>query len=95
MIFQLWSLFAKPDEREAMFARARAGGLGYGDVKKDLLRRLLEYFGPLRERRAELEKRPDAIEDVLADGAKRARAIGEPVLAAARDAAGLGPASQR
>ncbi|MDH3520582.1 MAG: tryptophan--tRNA ligase [Myxococcales bacterium] len=89
-LFQLWSLFAKPDEREALFARAKAGGLGYGEVKKDLLARLTDFFTPMRERRAALERDPDAVEDVLADGVRRARAIGAPVLAACRAAAGLG-----
>ena len=32
-LFQLWSLFAAPAEREALFARARQGGLGYGELK--------------------------------------------------------------
>ncbi len=90
-LFQLWSLFASEDERREMEQRARAGGLGYGEVKKDLLRRLLEHFGPMRERRAELTKRPDEVEAVLAEGARRARALGQPVMAAAREAAGLGP----
>ncbi len=89
-LFRLWSLFPDQPEPKAMFARAEAGGLGYGDVKQDLLKRLLEHFEPMRERRAELEKRPDELEDVLADGVRRARALGAPVLAAARDAAGLG-----
>ena len=31
-VFEIWSLFAAADEREEMFERARAGGLGYGDV---------------------------------------------------------------
>jgi tryptophanyl-tRNA synthetase len=88
-VFQLWSLFADEHAKEAMFARAKAGGLGYGEVKKDLLKRLLDYFGPLREKREALAKRPDDVEDVLADGAQRARALMAPVLAAARDAAGL------
>jgi len=89
-LFQLWALFATPDEREEMFARARAGGVGYGEVKKDLLQRLNAYFEPMRERRAELEKRPGDVEDILADGVRRARAIGGPVLAACQAAAGLG-----
>jgi tryptophanyl-tRNA synthetase len=92
-LFQLWSLFAGAAEREALFARAAAGGLGYGEVKKDLLRRLLEYFGPARARRAELAMRPGDVEDVLASGARRARELGAPVLAAAREAAGLGRAA--
>jgi tryptophanyl-tRNA synthetase len=89
-LFSLWSLFATADEREELFARAKAGGLGYGEVKKDLLARLMAYFEPMRERRAELEQRPDDVEDVLADGVRRAREIGAPVLEACREAAGLG-----
>jgi tryptophanyl-tRNA synthetase len=89
-LFQLWSLFAAPAEREALFARAQAGGLGYGELKKDLLARLLAFFAPLRERREELAKRPDDVEDVLADGVRRARALAAPVFAAAREAGGLG-----
>jgi tryptophanyl-tRNA synthetase len=92
VLFQLWSLFATAEEREAMFERARRGGLGYGEVKKDLLARLLAFFAPLRERRAELARRPDDVEDVLRDGARRARAISAPILAAVREAAGLGGA---
>jgi len=91
-LFQLWSLFATPEEREAMFARAKAGGLGYGEVKKDLLARILDHFAGFRARRAEWAARPGAVEEVLAEGARRARALARPVLEAARDAAGLGPA---
>ena len=89
-VFELWSLFASDSEREELFERARAGGLGYGDVKKDLLARLLDHFGPMRERRTELEKRPDEVEAILADGARRARDASAPVLEACRAAAGLG-----
>jgi len=91
-LFQLWSLFATDDERAELFERACNGGLGYGELKKDLLRRLLEFFAPMRERRAQLEARLDVVEDVLEAGANRARMLGEPVLAAAREAAGLGRA---
>ncbi len=90
VVFQLWSLFATADEREAMFERAAAGGLGYGDVKLDLYERLMEHFTPIRERREELAKRPDQVRDVLVAGAKRARELSAPILEAAREAAGLG-----
>ena len=59
-------------------------------MKKDLLGRLLEYFAPMRERRSDLEKRLDEVEDILIDGARRARGIGVPVLEQARQAAGVG-----
>jgi tryptophanyl-tRNA synthetase len=91
-LFQLWSLFAAPEERREMAERARAGGLGYGDVKKDLLARILDAFGPARARREELAAQPERVEEVLAEGARRARALAAPVMEAAREAAGLGAA---
>jgi tryptophanyl-tRNA synthetase len=90
VLFQLYGLFADPEERKAMAERARAGGLGYGDVKKELLEKLLAHFEPMRERRAELEQRPDDVADILREGAARARAVATPVLEACREATGLG-----
>jgi tryptophanyl-tRNA synthetase len=89
-LFQLWALFAGQEERKERFARAEAGGLGYGELKKDLLARILEHFGEMRERRDALAQQPGRGEEVLVEGARRAREIGRPVLAAAREAAGLG-----
>ena len=91
-LFQLWSLFATKAERDALFARAAAGGLGYGDVKKDLAERAIAHFAPMRARREELARQKDVVEDVLADGVKRARALAAPVFEAAREAAGVGHA---
>jgi tryptophanyl-tRNA synthetase len=92
VVFQIWSLFASADERSEMQQRAKRGGLGYGDVKKDLLARLLAFFGEMRAKRDALVMQPGVVEDVLADGARRARALGAPILDAAREKAGLGRA---
>ena len=92
-LFELWALFATAPEREEMAARARAGGLGYGEVKQDLLARLLDYFAPMRERREDYAKRPDEVEEILRAGATRALALAEPVMEAVRKAAGLGPSA--
>ncbi len=89
-VFQLWSLFASQEERKEMFARAEAGGLGYGDVKKAIFELLMDHFADMRARREDFEARPDDVEAILADGARRARELGAPVLEAARQAAGLG-----
>ncbi|MBW2245469.1 MAG: tryptophan--tRNA ligase [Deltaproteobacteria bacterium] len=89
-VFSLWALFATEPEREEMFARAEAGGLGYGDVKLELFERIMDVFGPMRERRDELAARPDDLEDILAAGAGRARELCAPILSSARKAAGLG-----
>jgi tryptophanyl-tRNA synthetase len=89
-LYELWSLFANPEEREETASRFRRGGLGYGEVKKDLFERLLAHFEPARKARQELVSRPDTIEDILRDGAKRAREESAPLMAKVRRAAGLG-----
>lgn len=89
-VFQLWSLFADADAKSEMWERAAAGGLGYGDVKKDLLARMLEHFADMRARREELAKQSDDVEEILRAGASKARALAAPVLDAVREASGIG-----
>ncbi len=88
-LYALYKLFATADEATAMAGRFRAGGLGYGEVKKALFEKLWAYFEPLRKRRAELEKNMDHVRDVLRQGAERARVEADKTLAAAREAVGL------
>jgi tryptophanyl-tRNA synthetase len=69
--------------------RLRAGGLGYGDLKKALFEHYWGYFAAARSRRAELAANLDHVESVLRDGAERARAVADVVLERARKASGL------
>ena len=89
VVFQLYRLVASPEETEEMGRRFRAGGYGYGDAKKALLEGIDRYFGPFRERRKELAERPDYVDEVLRDGAERARREARKVLARARRACGI------
>src|ERR1035438_7483585 len=70
-------------------ARLRAGGLGYGDLKKGLFEHFWAFFAPARARRAELLANPDYVDQVLRDGAARARSVAAGVIRRARKAAGL------
>lgn len=88
-VFAIFKLMAPPDEVEEMAAAYRKGGFGYGEVKKRLAELYEEHFGPARQRRAELEADPDFVEDVLINGAKKARAAATQVMTRVRDACGL------
>jgi tryptophanyl-tRNA synthetase len=90
-VFALYTLFATDPEREEMAARYRAGGIGYGDAKKALLAKIDAYFGPARERRKQLAARPDYVEDVLRQGARKARATAQETMALVREAVGMTP----
>jgi tryptophanyl-tRNA synthetase len=86
---QLLKLVAPVEVANGITERLRAGGLGYGDLKKALFENYWEHFAAARTRRAELVANMDYVESVLRDGATRARSIAAPVLKRARRACGL------
>jgi tryptophanyl-tRNA synthetase len=69
--------------------KLRAGGMGYGDLKKKLFEVYWEHFAAARAKRAELVANMDYVNSVLGDGATRARALARTVLDRARQASGL------
>jgi tryptophanyl-tRNA synthetase len=87
--FLLLRLLTTPEETAEWEARYKAGGMGYGDVKKRLLQLIDETFAPYRERRRELETDPGYVMDVLRDGGRRARAVAQGVMHRVREATGL------
>jgi tryptophanyl-tRNA synthetase len=88
-VFALYSLFASPEERDALAQRYRAGGLGYGDAKKMLIAKIDEAFASARERRRELQRDPERVEAVLRRGAEKANAVAHRTMREVREAAGL------
>ena len=88
-VFALYRLVASDAEREAMAARYREGGFGYGDAKKALFEKVWDYFGPFRAKREELAADPERVEAILRSGAQRARVEAGLTLKRARQAVGL------
>lgn len=88
-VFALYRLFATPGDAAAMAARYRAGGLGYGEVKKAVFEMMWTTFAPFRARRAELAADMAYVGDVLHRGAGRARTEARKTLQKARAAIGL------
>jgi tryptophanyl-tRNA synthetase len=88
-VFALYSLFASEEEKAAMAARYRAGGMGYGEAKKMVVEKMTAYFAPARERRKQLAANPAEVEAILRHGAQLARADAHKTMALVREAAGL------
>lgn len=86
---QLLKLVAPADMAADFEDRLRAGGLGYGDLKKALFEHYWNYFAQMREKRAELAANIDYVRQVLRDGAERARGEAGRVLGRAKKAGGL------
>jgi tryptophanyl-tRNA synthetase len=74
-----------PDQIEREFE-----GAGYGDFKAAVAEGIAEMLAPLRERYAELRPDRAALEEALAAGAEKARAIAAPTLAEVRERMGIG-----
>jgi len=86
---KLLKLVAPADVAQGYEDRLRAGGLGYGDLKKALFEHYWNFLAPYRARRAELAANLDYVDQVLRAGAARARATASVVLQRARQASGL------
>ena len=89
LAIQLLKLVAAPEVGADFENRLRAGGLGYGDLKKALFENYWNYFAEARTKRAELAASLDYVNQVLADGATKARTLAQKVLKRARKNCGL------
>lgn len=89
-ILALYKLVASAADYQSMVDDHLRGGVGYGDFKKRLLQGVTDYFAPFREKRAEIVADPKYVDQVLAEGAEKARFIARKTLARVRDAVGLG-----
>ncbi len=88
-VFALYTLVATEEEVAALRERYIAGGMGYGDAKKQLAEAVERILGPAREKREHLESDPALVENVLQAGAEKARNVARGVMEEVRDACGL------
>jgi tryptophanyl-tRNA synthetase len=88
-IYSLYKLFASSEQSTVLAEKFRAGGMGYGDAKKQLLEILWEYFTPFRIKRDELAKNIDFVADIRRNGAEKARAIASDTMDKVRKLVGV------
>jgi tryptophanyl-tRNA synthetase len=89
LAIQLLKLVAPSNFANTWEDRLRTGGLGYGDLKKALFECYWNYFADARKKRAELAANLDYVNQVLTDGATKARSLAQKVLHRARKNCGL------
>lgn len=88
-VFALLKLFCDEAQLEEIAAQYRAGGTGYGHFKTLLLEKIHQSLDSARKLRTELESSPDYVEEVLRNGAERARNVARAVLADVRRMVGF------
>ncbi len=88
-VFAYHRIFSPEEEVTCIERDCRSGVLGCVEDKSRLAKRLQEFVAPFRARRAEWEKRPHEVWDVLKTGTERARREGEATLELVREAMGI------
>ena len=96
-VFALLKLLACEDELKEWKEKYKSGGTGYGTVKKRLVELVIEFFKPYRNKRIELENNLDYVNQVLKEGAQKAKAQAGQTLTKAKGtttSCGSGPTSR-
>ena len=88
-LYAILKLFCTEEEQVCWADRFRSGGLGYREVKQAIFDLYMRTFGQLRARRLELENQPEYIDEVLRQGAEKARKVAGALLREARAAMGI------
>ncbi|MCF7960936.1 MAG: tryptophan--tRNA ligase [Pirellula sp.] len=88
-LFQLYRLFASEEQIGEVRAIYWKGGFGYGDIKKRLADAAEIYLEPARKRRLDLENNPARVQEILSQGAAKAREAAGNVLQRVQKACGL------
>lgn len=88
-LFAIYSLFLDAEGRKNLRERYLKPGLKYGEVKKELLEVIWNYFEPYRDKREALINDPDTVHDIMLTGAEKTREVAKEYLEKARAAVGL------
>jgi len=88
-VFKIFKLFLDSSEEQALRNQYLNGGLGYGDVKKDLFARIWEYFKEARILREKYLKDIDYVNSVLQRGADNVRKVAYKTLDIVRKKVGI------
>lgn len=88
-LLALVELFEGSDRRTAYEQQYLSSGIRYGDLKSDLAASIYLELGPIQEKHHYYQANKALVDDIIADGAKRARQIAEQTLAQVKSAMGF------
>ena len=88
-IFSLHKYFSPPETVAVVAENCRGAKWGCLDCKRVLADNMIRTLAPIRERALELQRQPETISQILADGAASARRIAGETLAEVKDRMGL------
>ncbi|WP_041523366.1 tryptophan--tRNA ligase [Gilvimarinus agarilyticus] len=87
-VFQIWEAFASAEQTEQMRTQF-AEGIAWGEAKRQLFELVNDQLGDAREAYEDLMARPADVEEILQQGAAKARSYSKPLIEKLRSAVGL------
>ncbi|MBF0253521.1 MAG: tryptophan--tRNA ligase [Candidatus Omnitrophica bacterium] len=88
-LYEIYAAFLDETGRAELRRRFEAPGLKYGDVKKELVEVIRNYFEPFRKRREALVQDESVVLAILREGAERARATAHRTMQKIRKVVGI------
>jgi tryptophanyl-tRNA synthetase len=88
-LFAVYRHFAPPERVAEVRKLYIEGGAAYGEIKKELVGILWDFFKDAREKREKLIKDPQYVRNILTMGAEKARAIATETMETVRRCVGI------
>lgn len=87
-VFALYKYFSTPEEQAELAQKYKSPTFGYGHAKQELFEKVNAYMEPYRDRYEQIRSDTDYLEDVLRDGAQKARGVASEVMGRVREKCG-------
>ena len=86
-IFNIYKVVANEEETKTFRAKFENGGVGYGDLKKELAEKIISFVTPMRDKRDKITD--EYVFEVMKKGAEKAIAVANAKMAEVREKTGL------
>ena len=87
--FELHKIYCTPEEIEFVSKGCRTAGIGCLECKKVMIKHVIEDLAPFRDKRAQLEKKPEIVEEILQAGHEAAQEKASETMSEVRETLGL------
>jgi len=88
-LLTLVELFQGKNKKNEYEKAYTSDGIYYKDLKKNLAQAIYKKLKPIQEKRKELESKPDYVDKIIEDGAKKARKIAQETIKKVKGKMGL------
>ena len=85
-VFEFHKLYTPKDKIAEIDTQCRSAEIGCVECKKIMAENLIKALGPIHEKRAYYEARPDMVEEIMSEGSRKASLIAQATMAQVRDA---------